>query len=345
MTRRAAAILALSLSGCSSWASSPSKAPPREAPTTPLASGEGTAPAGDSATDTLPPDAPRAPGQNALVGYRSTEGPRPGGAFDAVHFDVASLPLAKWGPPVKKSHGFTLTPLGKGTDGYRLWVRSPLYSEVVVSSSMSRASFSAFTGGSFGEGLPPDCGPDHLGRFPARWLGLDPRAWTDASVRVEMATGPLDVATCSAAPELAIDARAAAIVPGFVYAIRVEESWGEALHVFLPRGVLTAASASLASPLDAASSGAFTRFTFPVADTMGRAAVARLSPAALRLWAHMRTSLAPVWQYVDSTPTADDLLVEVDVVAQGERTLGTVTITAPRGGSSTYEKMLRAASG
>jgi hypothetical protein len=286
-------------------------------------------------------DPPRAPGETAIVGFLTPGDSRPHAMAHSVHFDVSSLPVAEWGEPEKPS-GFTLTPLG--TDAYRLWIQSTLYAEVIVANTLGAVAFSAFTGGSFSQGAPPECGKGHTGKFPTRWSGIDPRGWTDDAVKVEMGQGDFDLSTCSAAARTTIQARAAAIVPGFVYGLRVKQGDDEALVVFLPRGALVSTGGDPNAPLNQSNTGPFTRLTFPVEAGAGSTAAARVSPAALGLWRHLRQTIAPVWSFADTAAPKEDLLVGIDVVCQAERKLGTLTLSLPSNRDpGPYATLLKAA--
>ena len=288
-----------------------------------------------------PPDPPRSAGEDALTGYLAKGDTRPFAAARTIHFDVGALPLGRWGEP-SRPHGFRIAPLGH--DAFRLWIDSTLYAEIVVSSSRRALEFAAFTGGMFSQGVPPECGKNHLGRFPARWVGIDPRGWKDADVGVEMGSGIFDVGTCSASARLTIETRARAILPGFVYALRVRQEEGEALIVFLPHAAMVSASGDPNFPLDQSNSGPFTRLTLPIVAGEGQSAAVRVSSASLRLWGRLRKTIAPVWSYDDPAAPREDLLVALDVVSQAGSTMGTLTLSLPpRKDARPYAKLLSAA--
>lgn len=67
-----------------------------------------------------------------------------------------------------------------------------------------------------------------------------------------------------------------------------------------------------------------------------------MSPASMRLWAHMRRSLASVVRFEDGTPAVDDLLVGVDIVTQGDRASGSVTFSLPSDAAHTpYDAIMQ----
>lgn len=286
---------------------------------------------------------PRAPGEDPLTGYLSQGDTRPFAAVRTLHFDVADLPLGKWADP-SRPHGFRVAPLG--TQGYRIRIESTLYAEVTVANTRRSLEFTAFTGGSFSMGVPPECGRGHIGRFPAHWTGIDPRRWTDDDVGVELGSGDFDVQVCRADARATVETRAHAIVPGFAYALRVkqEADEGEALVVFMPHAAMVSASGNPSFPLEQANAGPFTRLTFPLQGAGGRSAALRVSTAALRLWSRLRRTIAPVMSYQESAPAKDDLLVGLDVVQQAGTTMGTLTLSLPgKRDPRPYAKVLSAA--
>ncbi len=291
-----------------------------------------------------PPDPPAAPGMEPLVGDLDRGQLRPRAARP-VRFDVDTLPLATWGPP-KAGGGFSMTETQKA---FRVTIRSPLFAEIVVPSAIPSSAFEIFTGGSFSSGELPHCGPRHLGSAFTYWSGISARGWTDGAVIVEMGRGSFDYVTCNATPTASIAARAAAIVPGYVYGLRVRSAGSELepateqLFVFLPRGVLVAAGGDPNLPLNASNSGAFTRLTLPAdAGTAGSASL-RVSPASLRLWGELRRTGRPVWSFADKASASQELLLGVDVVSQGATRLGSVTVSMPPMMSTVpYEALFRA---
>jgi len=273
------------------------------------------------------PEAPRAQGETGLDGFRADGDSRPLAVATPIRFDLDALPVATWGDP-RATAGFALKPRG---NGYRLWLRSRLFAEVVVENTRGGAEFSAFTGGSFFDGTPPECGPGHTGSFPARWAGLAPRRWTDAGVDVEMGDGDFDLASCDARARVSVEARAAAIVPGFVYGLRVRRSEDdETLFVFLPRGVLVSAAGDPSAPIALSNTGPFTRLSMPLERGAARSALVRVSPKSLSLWSHLRTTIAPVLSFEDKTEPHDALLLNVDAAWQDDRKLGSISLALPR---------------
>lgn len=275
-----------------------------------------------------PSEPPRVQGETGLDGFRADGDARPLALAAPIRFDPDALPVATWGEP-RATAGFSLHPRG---NGYRLWLRSRLFAEVVVENTRGSTEFSAFTGGSFFEGTPPECGPGHTGSFPARWTGLAPRNWTDSGVDVEMGAGDFDLARCDARARASVQARAAAIVPGFVYGLRVRhgDDDDETLFVFLPRGVLVSAAGDPSAPIALSNTGPFTRLTMPLERGGARTASVRVSPASLRVWSHLRTTIAPVWSFEETTAAHDALLVNVDAAWQDDRKLGSISLALSR---------------
>lgn len=297
------------------------------------------------------PEPPAASGAARIPGS-----PAPGDARPVVHtlaFDVGALPRATWGAPSPDA-GFTLR---KVRDGWSLWVRTTLFAEVVVSatasyqaSGTSPVGFSSFTAGSFGAGEPPDCGPGHTGKRLAVWKGMSPKRWTEDGVNVEMNEGDYDLATCSAAPIRSLRGRARAVLPGYVYAIRVRDGddedgpQTESVVFFLPRGALVSATEDPETPVATTNTGTFTRLSFPLEEGTAASASVRLSPASLRLWSRLREAGNPIWNFEDGSAPHDDLLLGIDVVRQGEATHASLTLALPKGGAPrAYAKLLAAA--
>ena len=277
---------------------------------------------------------PAEPGASAREGSLAVGEVRP--ATQTLRFDVDALPVATWGNAWPAA-GFTLHRLA---DGWALRVRTTIFAEVIVTASgssgekgTSPVGFSAFTGGSFGEGAVPACGPGSSGRRLAVWNGFAPAGWTDDGIDVEMEEGDYDLATCSGSPVRSLRGRASAVVPGYVYAVRAREeddddNVSESLVVFLPRGVLVSAGADPNVPLEASNTGAFTRLTFPLVQGTAGSASLRLSPAALALWARLR-QMRPAG-FTDSSTVAEDLLLAVDVAWQGTTRVGSVSLAVPK---------------
>jgi hypothetical protein len=291
-----------------------------------------------------PPDPPAAEGVKPMVGFLATGSRRP--EVQTLRFDVEKLPVATWGEPTPGA-GFSLR---KIPDGWRLWVRSHIFAEVIVAtapSTGSRVLFTAFTGGSFADGDVPACGTRARGTQMALWSGFSPERWTRDGVDVEMGTGDLDLETCSASSRRSLHGRAAAIVPGYVYGLRTlaeDETGPGTLVVFLPRGAFVSAAGEPTTPIDASNTGSFTRLTFPLARQAGSSAVVRLSPASLSLWSSLRATGAPVWGFDDKSAPHEDLLLEVDVSRQDDVALGTISLAVPPGKSrAPYAALLAAA--
>jgi hypothetical protein len=308
-----------------------------------------------AAAPTAPPgtnrvaDPPAAPGATPLEGFRLQGVERP--LARGRPFDVDELPVAEWGEP-RRGAGFTLHVT---RDGWRLWVSTVLFAEVVIATpgagapeGAARVSFTAFTAGTnFAQCVPFAC---NIGRL-AFWSGFAPTGWTDAGVNVEMEDGDYDPATCAATPRRSLFGRAAAIVPGYVYGLRVREGdagrgrTGESVVVFMPRGALVSATVDPTTPLNASNTGPFTRLTFPLERGTAHSASVRLSPAALSLWARLRRSGGPVFApFEDPSAPHDDLLLGLDVAWQGDVRFGSLSLAPPPGQAARpYAKLLAAA--
>ncbi|HEY1694291.1 MAG TPA: hypothetical protein VGG39_19110 [Polyangiaceae bacterium] len=256
-----------------------------------------------------------------------------------LRFDVDALPVATWGPAWGAA-GFTLRRTG---NGWTVFVRTTLYAEVVLSESAayedqgtSRLGFSAFTGAAdFGRGLPPPCGRGHTGKRLAIWGGIAPAGWTDAGVDVEMNEGDYDLATCDAAPRRSLRGRAAALVKGYVYAVRVIEAGedgdpvSEAVVVYLPRGAMVSATADPDLPIETTNTGTFSRLTFPLTRDAAGSASLRIAPASLRLWSRLRAGTPLATAFEDTSAAHDDMLVGVDVAWEGKQRFGSIAVGVP----------------
>jgi hypothetical protein len=308
------------------------------------------APAPWSSAPEVATEPPAAPGAKPLDGFRLAGAER--AASTSLRFDVDALPVAEWDEP-RRGAGFVLH---KTKDGWNLWVSTTLFAEVIVATGAThlegaaRVSFTAFTGGrNFGVGVPPVCGTDTLGSRLAFWSGFAPAKWTDAGVDVEMEDGDFDLATCTATPKRSLFGRAGAIVPGYLYALRVrdEDTAGrssESLVVYMPRGALVSTTVDPTTPLNASNTGPFTRLTLPLERGTAGAASVRVSPASLSLWSRLRRAGGFVPSFDDPTPPHDDLLLGVDVAWQGDARVGTVTFAPPPGRDARpYSKLLAAA--
>jgi hypothetical protein len=211
--------------------------------------------------------------------------------------------------------------------------------------------FASFTGGDFGGGVVPECGPHHGGKRLAIWRGIAPQGWTDDGVDVEMNEGDYDLATCKATPVRSLEGRARAVVRGFVYALRVrdvdpdeeEPPPPDQVVIFLPHGAMVAATADPEMPLATTDTGTFTRLSFSLEDGEGSSASVRVSPASLRLWSRLRASAAQGPAFSDESAPHDDLVLAIDVARQGDTTLASVSVALPpRVSPAPYAKLLAA---
>lgn len=288
-------------------------------------------------------DAPSAHGVEPMVRFLTKGESRP--PVTTMRFDPDAVPVAAWGEPLQGA-GFRVSKL---RDGWRLWVRTHVFAEVVVAAPPGNGGqivFTAFTGGSFAQGDVPTCTASSTRTLAAIWSGFSPDGWTNQGLDVEMDVGELDLSTCSAAPSRSLHARAAALVPGYVYALRVEEGDDvpDKLVVFLPRGALVSAGGDPNAPIDTSNTGSFTRVSLPLARGVAGQAVVRISPASLALWSTLRATGAPVGSFDDKSEAHDDLQVSIDVSWQGPALLGTLSFAVPaRKGAGAYAGLLAAA--
>lgn len=248
---------------------------------------------------------------------------------DVLQFDVDALPVVAWGD-ARAGTGFTLTehtqstPVGEQTR-YHMATTGSVYTEVVV--EQRTGEFAAFTGGPFGSGAPPPCRSDsRLPPLTTSWIGFS--TFTDRRMDLEMGIGSFDPRTCAGSPSRSLSGMAAAIVPGFVYAVRTRErDEEESLVVVLPRGRMVSATGSPIAPFRTADTGAFTRLTFPLVASTAASASVRVSPASLRLWEQLRKGRS-VTDFVDPSMAHEDLLVGLDIVCQGEQRTGALHVGA-----------------
>jgi len=281
---------------------------------------------------------PRAAGLEPLIDGALAQGfGRP--PTETVRFDVDAVPLATWGPPSQKS-GFQLT-VTERDQSYHLVVHTYLFAETIL---FGASEFTAFTGGPFFSGELPKCGGHATGTRGAQWLGFSPTRCTDEGIDVEMGEGEFDVATCTTFPIASLFARAKALVPGFVYALRLRDAKGDWLYVVLPHGTFVAAGGDPTRSLAASNNGTFARLRFPLAKDTAASAAVRISPASLTLWDELRRTGTSVRNFADGTRTSDALLVTVEVSSQGDVKVASLSFalpqTAPR---AAYVPLLRAA--
>jgi hypothetical protein len=292
-------------------------------------------------------------GADPLEGNLAAGEPRPT-AGKAIRFDVDALPVATWGGPNKHS-GYTMM---ASETRYRVVIQGPWFAEIVIRQTTS--SFDIFTGGMFGSGEPPKCGPRKGGSpsYWTYWTGISARGWTDSGINVEMGRGDFDTATCRAVPAASLSARAAAIVPGFVYGLRVLvpatplDAGEEQLVLLMPRGALVSAGGDPTAPLRTSNTGAFTRLTLPTDPGTAGTASVRLSPASLGLWTALRKTGRPVWSFQDDFKTENDLLLGVDVVSPAQKgearepRTGSLFVSLPPSAYAlAYERLLTAVTG
>ena len=228
----------------------------------------------------------------------------------SVEVDTGRLPLAAWGPPDAAS--FVHFTNGQ-TNEYHFVIEGVSFGELHVS------DFLAYTGNDHATGTWPSCNlAKHVARrLIAEWRGLSIRHWTDDGVDVVMSRGVFDETPCRATATTTLKGRAEAIVPGFVYALRVED----ALYVVAPRATLAA------STDDAAGSGPFSSALLPVTPSHDATVSLRVSRSSIAAWLHIRSSpgqLAP-----NETPNDEQLLLTIEVRARGDGHVASVTAALP----------------
>jgi hypothetical protein len=116
--------------------------------------------------------------------------------------------------------------LGAADGGYELWLGRDLLAELEVPLE-ARPAFRAYAGAAVPSvhhrpvPEPPPCGG---ARFPgaptARWAGIDRREMSETSVWFERFEGPFEPGPCRARAAAGFGVRAAALVPGVLYAFR-----------------------------------------------------------------------------------------------------------------------------
>jgi hypothetical protein len=177
---------------------------------------------------------------------------------------------------------------------------------------------------------------------------MSARGWTDGGVDVQMGRGNFDTSLCAGVPDELVEARAAAIVPGFVYGLRIQtpptpiEPGQEQLVVFLPRGQLVSAGGDPSFPLGTTNTGPFTRLTFPLDPDTAASASVRLGPSSLDLWTKLRSTGRPVWSFTDADAVARDALLGIDVASEGKTRLGSVFLSIPPTSGSLYARLVDA---
>lgn len=258
---------------------------------------------------------------------------------ETVRFDVDAIPVATWGPPSRKA-GFNLT-VKQEDQSYHLIVHTYLFAETIL---LGTNEFTAFTGGPFFSGTLPKCGASERGTRAARWMGFSPNRWTDDGIDVEMGEGDFDVASCKTTATASLFARAKALVPGYVYALRVHDE-RDSLYVILPHAALVSAGGDPSAPLNASNTGTFARVRLPLAKDTAASAAVRISPTALGLWDQLRRTGLPVHDFADDRfMTSDSLLVTVEVSAQGDVKVASLSFALPRTAyAADYAPLLRAA--
>jgi hypothetical protein len=291
-------------------------------------------------------DPPGVAGAKPLEGHLASGKARPRD-IHALRFDVDALPVATWGRP-KTATDFWFA---QWPGGYRVTIRGPLFAEIVVRRPTSW--FSVFTGGKdFSTGEAPACGGANPPTLPAYWTGISSKNWTDGGIDVEMGRGDFHGATCVGVSRASLSGRAAAIVPGYVYGLRVRvpstaiEPADERLVIFLPRSQLVAAGEDPLYPVGTTNTGPFTRLSLRMDPGSVSSASVRLSPASLDLWTTLRRTRRPVWSFTDTLSIDEDLLLGLDVVSQGKARMGSVFVSLPQStaGLGAYGELLAALS-
>ena len=248
------------------------------------------------------------------------EGPTRG-PVESLGFDIDALPVATWGRP-DKGTGFYIA-WDQNQNRYQLSLQGSVFAEVVIGDS-----FAAFTGGPFWAGTPPKCRKTTEATTIARWTGFS--SFEADTMDVQMGDGEIHLSTCEATPSASLSAKAKALVPGYVYAVRTHRSdeANDTLVVLMPRGRLVSAAGDPGVPLNASDSGAFTRLSFPLDPRAAGQASVRLSVASLKLWEGLRKQ-HEVSKFEDATRSDRDLTVDVNVICQGDTRVGSVAFAVP----------------
>jgi hypothetical protein len=175
-------------------------------------------------------------------------------------------------------------------------------------------------------------------------MGFSPVRWTDNGIDIEMGQGDFDAASCKTTATASLFARAKALVPGYVYALRVHDE-RDSLYVILPHATLVSAGGDPSTPLDASNTGTFARVRLPLAKDTAASAAVRISPTALGLWDQLRRTGSPVQAFADDTSmTSESLLVTIEVSAQGDMKVASLSFALPQtANAAAYTHLLQAA--
>ena len=135
-----------------------------------------------------------------------------------------------------------------------------------------------------------------------------------------MTRGPFDFASCVAKPEVSLVKRALGVVPGFVYALRVED----AVYVVLPHTSFASATRN------AAGSGPFSSTTLPCKPHHESAAAMRVPAESLLHWQELSTygPWAEPGAHAAEDPS-QSLLVLVEVRARGDGNVVSISAALP----------------
>jgi len=254
------------------------------------------------ATPTREPEAPRAEPIDITLAAGE---PRPE-VRASIEIDAASLPVGTWGPLLGRN-SFSLT-----TDPPTFHIEGMRFAEVSV------GGFSAFTDTFASTVTWPQC--HRPGSTMALWRGLSLDQWSEDSIKIVMTRGPFDFASCVAKPEASLVNRALGIVPGFVYALRVDD----AVYVVLPHASFASATRNRTG------SGPFSSATLPCKPHQESAAAMRISASSLTSWQEI--SIYASWADPGRTDSAADpnqLLVIVEVRARGDGNVVSVSAAVP----------------
>ncbi len=224
----------------------------------------------------------------------------------SIEIDAASLPVGTWGA-LRPGAAFNMT-----TDPPEFHIGGMRFAEVSV------GSFTAFTDTAVSTAKWPQC--HRLGGALAVWRGLSLDEWSEDSIAVVMTRGPFDFVSCTAKPEASLIQRAVGIVPGFVYAVRVDD----VVYVVLPHASFVSAAHN------AAGSGPFSSATLPCKPHHESAAAMRIATSSLTRWQEISTygPWADPGRVSSDDPIAS-LLVIVEVRARGDRNIVSVSAAVP----------------
>lgn len=285
--------------------------------------------ASPSASETVAPEPRAAPGASPLFDPLRAGTTRP--AMHTFHVDLTGVPRAEWSGPEKGAR-FSIAiehqefPT-KQAPATTLSVWGSRYTEVTIG-----GAFEGFTGGlSSRNHFRGQCGDvESAAPAIARWVGFD--SFDDTHLVLRAHDGDFDYRTCVGSPHQSLQGAAKALVPGYVYALRVPQPSRDALLFVMPPASFAAVTAlPFEQPL-LVSSGPFGRVTLPL-DAGANAVLVHWGAASMRAWDAVKKGREPVevrpasesysfatsFAAAPAPPPEDDLLVEFDATcSRGE---------------------------